>query len=552
MLWYAVEAHRLGQDEAYEAVSYDGGNDKSIDLFYVDEEFERVIIAQGKFNRKGTFKAKPGYLYEVIHSTDWLADPEALRREGREDLASAADDYSSAVARGYSIEYIFVYMGPPKRDVQESASQFNAQEAGNIPSRTARAISLDLLQHVHDEHIDKGTRIENDSISLLPGQAFRQTGAYGRALVATVAGSELRRLYVTHGDALFDRNVRLFLGARKGGVNAGIRETLESPSKRRNFWAYNNGLTLICDSFDLDEKNPDVVVLRNFSIVNGCQTTVSIANAQSAALDDVSVLARIVASPDEPVIDDVITYTNRQAPIQPWDISSQSKQQKRLKQELAKEPHPFFYILRRGETNQLTPAEKRRFTRDGKFQGIPHDQLAQYLAAFNGNPVIAYKDKSLLFTVHRGTAFPADLRAERLILTWMAGEAAENAVGSALKSALEKGELDKIRILKQGGKLFVLAALSLILRERNGANYLDKIKRDVVGSKNTRDRLLKYAELAVILYVQAARDTVANGAIFSKVLRSQDSYPRVQDKIRTYWEMQSMSKTWVEDVLPKL
>ncbi len=33
MLWYGVEALNLSEDSAYEAASYDGGNDKSIDFF---------------------------------------------------------------------------------------------------------------------------------------------------------------------------------------------------------------------------------------------------------------------------------------------------------------------------------------------------------------------------------------------------------------------------------------------------------------------------------------------------------------------------------------
>ena len=42
----------------------------------------------------------------------------------------------------------------------------------------------------------------------------------------TVPASELVRLYKEYEDRLFDRNVRLFLGAKKGSVNAGIAETL--------------------------------------------------------------------------------------------------------------------------------------------------------------------------------------------------------------------------------------------------------------------------------------------------------------------------------------
>ena len=52
-LWYAVDSLELQEDEAYEAVSYDGANDKDIDFFYIDQESERVLVGQLKFNGKG-------------------------------------------------------------------------------------------------------------------------------------------------------------------------------------------------------------------------------------------------------------------------------------------------------------------------------------------------------------------------------------------------------------------------------------------------------------------------------------------------------------------
>ncbi len=95
-------------------------------------------------------------------------------------------------------------------------------------------------------------------------------------------------LHDEHRDALFDRNVRLYLGARKGSVNAGIRETLNLSNERQNFWAYNNGITFVCDSFDYNGDTGEITV-RKFSIVNGCQTTVSIASSPDPAVADVSV-----------------------------------------------------------------------------------------------------------------------------------------------------------------------------------------------------------------------------------------------------------------------
>ncbi len=71
-MWFCLENLQLVESEAFEAASLDGGNDKDIDLFWVDDEAERVTIAQFKFGSAGTYRAKKGELLGLIHSTDWL------------------------------------------------------------------------------------------------------------------------------------------------------------------------------------------------------------------------------------------------------------------------------------------------------------------------------------------------------------------------------------------------------------------------------------------------------------------------------------------------
>ena len=96
-------------------------------------------------------------------------------------------------------------------------------------------MAIETLRTIHEESINQSTRIASCEISLR--EFFEESGAYGEAIITTLDGDQLRELYEEHGDRLFDRNVRLFLGARKGGVNAGILETLDSSIERRNFWA---------------------------------------------------------------------------------------------------------------------------------------------------------------------------------------------------------------------------------------------------------------------------------------------------------------------------
>jgi hypothetical protein len=550
MLWYGIEALNLTEDSAYEAASYDGGNDKSIDFFYVDESNERVVIAQGKFNAQGRYNPTAGEFLELVHTTDWLQNPESFEREGRPDLAEAARAYNEAIEAGASVDYHYVYMGPPNKEVVDASANFSNANLSAKPVRTARLVHLDSLRQIHEEYINAATRIGTATIKLIPNHTFQQQGSYGKSLTATVPGTELQKLYSVHGDSLFDRNVRVFLGTRSGTVNAGIRDTLASQD-RRNFWAYNNGITFICDRYEFDDLTGDLSI-HNFSIVNGCQTTVSVANSPHPVGSEVAILARFIAASDDQVVDSIIRYTNSQTPIRQWDIASQDNTQKRLQREFSQEPNPYFYELRRGETGHLSPDERRRFTRRNKFHVIRPDALAQYLAAFKGLPIEAYRYKTSLFTTHRETVFPSDIRVEEAIFAWLASDAAEQAVKDAISASQQHDEPRRSLILKRGAKLFTLAVMGVILAERNGATYLTRISRETASSNASRTRLSKYAVIAVEWYIEAMQDLIDNGADLNVLIRNQDTFSRIRSKVLTKWRVQSLSSQWVDDALPKL
>ena len=54
LFWFAVRILELSEDDAREAISIEGANDKGIDLFWVDYDEGRIIIAQGKYSAKLT------------------------------------------------------------------------------------------------------------------------------------------------------------------------------------------------------------------------------------------------------------------------------------------------------------------------------------------------------------------------------------------------------------------------------------------------------------------------------------------------------------------
>jgi len=546
-MWLVTEYLGLDEDQGFEAVSIDGGNDKDIDLFFVDDEVERVVVGQLKFNAKGRYKATKNELLGLLHTTDWLKDLEGVKREGRKELESSAVDYNDAVANGYSVEYVYAFCGPDQRDVADAARQFNVSEAGNIPSRFCKLMTLDTLKTIHEESIDQSTRVESCEISL--SSFFEESGTYGDAIVTTLNGGQLRDLYEKHGDRLFDRNVRLFLGARKGGVNAGIQETLDSPIERKNFWAYNNGLTFICDDYSGPKRGK--IQLRNFSIVNGCQTTVTLASAPSEVLRDIRVPVRFIRA-SERVIDSIITFNNSQNPIRLWDLNSQDKLQKKLKKELAAMPQPFFYALRKGEIQKLTEIERAKFRRDGKIQQIPHDVNAQFLAAFRGLPAIGYKDKGKVFSTHRDEVFPPQVRPEELVLVWQAGRIVKELVKRELEEAIANEDVSRVAILKRGAAFFLLAVMGVLLHERNGQVFLNKLKAEIAGSKATARRLENYATVSLEWYVEIMTEFVAAGDEVASIVRSQSGWHKIKPKVAGRWKVYRLARNVMEESLPKL
>ena len=86
------------------------------------------------------------------------------------------------------------------------------------------------------------------------------------AIVVNASAFSIKELYAANSINLFSRNLRYFI--KKRDIDSSIIDTIKKCPD--TFWFKNNGITIICDDFDVDGKQ---VKLQNFSIVNGGQTT---------------------------------------------------------------------------------------------------------------------------------------------------------------------------------------------------------------------------------------------------------------------------------------
>lgn len=96
--------------------------------------------------------------------------------------------------------------------------------------------------------------------------------------LAIVNGELLANLYLKYGSRLLEGNVRSFLSVR-GKINKGIRNTIRDEPEI--FFVYNNGIACTATDANIIKTSDGLFIksLTNFQIINGGQTTASIANA---------------------------------------------------------------------------------------------------------------------------------------------------------------------------------------------------------------------------------------------------------------------------------
>ncbi len=207
---------------------------------------------------------------------------------------------------------------------------------------------------------------------------------------------------------LFGQNLREAL-ASGSKTHDGMCLTIDT--EPNNFWFYNNGITIIAEELDIKKiDGVENVILRNFSIINGAQTTSTFGKYLKDAQRDgerekieklkrVFVSARVVETKENDELRKKITiYNNTQNPISTRDMVSNNVEQIKLQRLFLGNPEPYIFIqIRRGESKP----KNKIFD---KHQIITNDELAQLVfAGFLSSPFIAKDKKNSLFNRDNST-----------------------------------------------------------------------------------------------------------------------------------------------------
>lgn len=336
---YALVGRCDIDDAAAVGAITDGSDDGGIDALYFDRVGGRLVFIQSKFKRSGAAPAQD----EVQKTLNGIRGLQARRFDQfNEAFRTRLDEIEDALdTAGVKLEVVLVFLGQDlgphatsdlnafRDEVNRFAPIFGWQASG------LEAVYGWLVAEQAPATVDDQLVLENWAGVIAPRKAF-----YGQ-----ISAAALAKLVEDHGKALFERNIRHYLGSV--GVNTAIEKTVRT--RPDDFFYLNNGITAVAQTITPAPGNNQQCAfgLKNLSIVNGAQTAGAIATATIAGeiSPDAKLLITIIEIGDG--TDDIglkITRArNHQNVVRGVDFAALDPNQERLRQELAAAGITYFY-----------------------------------------------------------------------------------------------------------------------------------------------------------------------------------------------------------------
>lgn len=372
-----------------EAVSLcvtDGANDQGFDAVCTDwnDDKRPIVIIQSKY--LGATRLDP---------TRMLGEVKEIRDRMEEYLKGNLQNITPRIADQLNNcrRNCLDPLSPSYKIIYLTTDNPTAQKKQNIETTLS---DDDLEVYYGDEIIGKiessltSNRYVPEDFLIIDNPSNSLKFDNGNAAIFNISAISLKNLFFRHANGLFGMNLRLFDGkAKKNKVDAGIRKTIEEYPNW--FWYLNNGLVIACKDFHVEE-NENKLVLKEFSIINGCQTTNGINNNRFDS--DFFLTCKVVkactdlsneSDGNRITIQAIAEATNYQKPIKDVNIRANEPEQIRIQDDLRK--YGIQYILKVGERRNA--AMRRSITMDnlGKY----------YMAEILQNPA-ARSNASGLFT----------------------------------------------------------------------------------------------------------------------------------------------------------
>lgn len=349
----------------------DDFDDNGLDAIYYETASRTLYLVQTKFEANRQFDEPDAIRFR--NGTEYLLGQQYKRfnvnvQRRKDELNDAFDEAEriklvvAYVGSGFSVHARNVLIALTEDEEHHEAARLQA----NIEEYGPDKVQADLLA-------EQSVGVVNDSLRL---SKWQHLGGHRDTHIGVALVSDLVALHQKHKKALYERNIRYFLGSRESDVNKSIQDTLRKAPDE--FFYLNNGITALADLVEAPQgsKASKRLRLRGLSVINGAQTISSAAEFVTQNPDcDISsakVLVTIIKADSEGKFGRSVTRArNHQNPVSTGNFASLDPRQEELRRELA-------YL---GYTYHYRP-EAMPFNADGSAPIITIEQAMKALALF--------------------------------------------------------------------------------------------------------------------------------------------------------------------------
>lgn len=342
----------LDGDDVFDCLT-EGGGDFGVDAIHISEEYDgefTVTLFQAKYknNLEGNSNFPEEGIKSLINAINYLFNPAAKLEHINQRLLVKVEEARSLIRDGYIPQVRTIACNNGLKWNSSAQEAIERTEFGD-------QVTWEYVNHERLVKILQASKPVKDTLQL-SGKAIVEDMEFSRVLLGRISVTEIATLIERHGERLLERNIRRYLGLQGNRVNEGIRHTLTSDEKN-NFYFYNNGVTLTCDSFSYNalQDGDYKVRVENLQIINGGQTCMTIfktlrepdlihQNAQAF------VLLRLYQLPreNEGLVQRITYATNSQNPVDLKDLRANDERQKILEKDI--EQLGFNYRTKRSNT----------------------------------------------------------------------------------------------------------------------------------------------------------------------------------------------------------
>lgn len=312
----------------------DDFQDKGIDAIYYDASSETLYLLQTKLKESEQFKQEDAHSFcegiRLLLKQDFTPFNANVQNR-KADIEGALDSCSH-------IKLVVPYTGDSISKAASDALQSLLDDEDLDEERLHRSVTYYTASEITCDLLAEQAYIPvRADIALQKYQKVESPRAtyYGVALL-----SDLVKLHQTHGKALYERNIRYFLGSSKSDVNKAIKTTLHDDPA--SFFYLNNGVTAVCDLIQpkATKNGSKKFKVRGLSIINGAQTVATAAEFvlqhPDKSIDDAKVMFTLIKAPADGLFGKRVTKArNHQNPVQTANFASLDENQERLRQEIA-------------------------------------------------------------------------------------------------------------------------------------------------------------------------------------------------------------------------